>query len=181
MTQQSFLNWHSLLWIFLTWTSAFSAWAQPYPATYQLENPRGGIWANMPYRLYFNDGTKIIRAPSEVEVIEDEAVHGITDSKGFTSVILLDKSPKAEDVILIRRVGSGYYGITMRLIVPEPKSDEELVSNNQDKKESVPFTNVDYRMKICNRKTFRGITNKNGLTYYYTSKKPCDASLYLWE
>jgi hypothetical protein len=181
MMQRIFLNRHPFFGVVWAWISTFSAWAQPYPATYQLENPKGGFWANMPYRLYFKDGTKIIRAPSEVEVIEDQVVHGITDGKGFTSVILLDKSPKPEDVILIRRVGSGYYGITMLLIVPEPKSDAELLSKDQDEKEKIPFTNVDYRMKICNRKTYRGITNKNGLTYYYTSKKPCNASLYLWE
>jgi hypothetical protein len=121
----------------------------------------------------------------DVEVIEEKVVHGITDSKGFTSVILLDKYPDPEDVILIRRVGSGFYGVTMLIQGAEPKSEKEseteLVGDGIEKKEKVIFKNLNYLMKICKRKTYRGITNKNGITYYYTSNKPCDASLYLWE
>jgi hypothetical protein len=176
---RSFLNWHSFLLFMMTWTSTWSVWAQPYPATYQLENPNGGIWANMPYRLYFNNGATIVRAPSEVEVINQKVLHGITDGNGFTSVILLDKLPEPDDVVLIRRVGSGNYGTTMVLTYSGSQSDVSMNDDAVKNKHVARYTK--YLMKICNQKKQSGITDKNGQTYYYSGNKNCSAIIYIFE
>ena len=155
----------------------FPAGAQPYPAAYQLENPAGGFWANMAYRLYFTNGTTIVRAPDEVEVINHRVLHGVTDKNGSTPVILLDKLPELKDVVLIRRVGRGNYGVTMLLEYSVPQS--EMAISDVDEKKFQRLTNRKYTVKICNQKKRYGITDKNGQTYYYMSPKPCLATIYV--
>jgi hypothetical protein len=117
--------------------------------------------ANKPYYIFFHD-RHIVRANSDVTVITDQAAEGVTDAGGRTGTIYLD-APDNGDHVLLERYGNGKYG---GFFVLTSQLGRGMVVRQW------------YELRGCTPKdVYRGFSNKDGFTVYFTSDSPCKMQL----
>ncbi|MFK0379059.1 hypothetical protein [Pandoraea sp. NPDC090278] len=115
--------------------------------------------ANTPYRIMLGTA-KILRADGDVRVLSRQVAEGVTDGKGHTGTLYLDRE-ELDALSLVEKVGTGAYGTVFLL-----------------RSALGPAIRDWYEIQTCPGSVpYRGFSDQQGSTAYVTSDKPCKARL----
>lgn len=117
--------------------------------------------AHTAYHLIFKN-RHIVRAAHSITVIDDRIAQGVTDGAGRTGTVYLDAPDKGDHTLLARR-GNGKYGSYFALVFA---AGPGMALRDW------------YEIRGCTPSdVYRGFSNKQGLTVYFTSTAPCKIQL----